>query len=387
MTDNDTFIDWGSQEDEGDAHDENQEVVILDDEEVAALDGEAAVEFTDYENLLDLPDAPANNESITAEVVPAEFNYRPSFEEGPAEYVTVVQIDPHTGQEISEVVNLASPPLDENEARALTERIRSTTNILYLLIKRAHAGKAYQALGYNSFAEYIREEFAFSRAYAYRLLDQANVIEAIEEAAPEGTKIYLGNPATKELKKVLPLIIADVEERTAGLDSNEAVDVIEDIIRDHREQLRNESEDDDFDGEEGGYGGDGPYEGNGRGNGDEYDDDFVGGDDDVDAFAESDPGDQARLFNTLYNVFAGMKNIMTGADADNEQIIQLIPAERDSEFAHMFKSTLERVTVLSELLEQKMAGDTLEGLDDDEATGDASEGAEYDPDANPDSDF
>src|SRR5690606_32505165 len=93
------------------------------------------------------------------------------------EQLTIIQVNAE-GQEIHSVIDLAMPPLEETEARELTEKIKTTSNMLYVLIKRAHSGKAWAALGYDSFTDYVKEEFNYSRSYGYRLLDQANMIEA-----------------------------------------------------------------------------------------------------------------------------------------------------------------------------------------------------------------
>lgn len=69
------------------------------------------------------------------------------------------------------------------EARALTDEIRFTTEKLYALLLRAYEGQAWVALGYDSWRDYAMSEFQMSQSQAYRLLDQARVIEAIEAAS------------------------------------------------------------------------------------------------------------------------------------------------------------------------------------------------------------
>lgn len=74
--------------------------------------------------------------------------------------------------------------LNADEARALTDEIKGTTERLYALLLRAQEGRAWSALGYGSWREYAMTEFQMSQSHAYRLLDQARVIEAIEAAPP-----------------------------------------------------------------------------------------------------------------------------------------------------------------------------------------------------------
>lgn len=84
-------------------------------------------------------------------------------------------VDPTTG----EVVADCTP----DEARQLTERIRSTADALWQLLAEAHDRGAWRALGYDTFKGYVEGEFQMSKRHAYRLLDQARVIDALTESA------------------------------------------------------------------------------------------------------------------------------------------------------------------------------------------------------------
>ena len=84
-------------------------------------------------------------------------------------------VDPTTG----EVVADCTP----DEARQLTERIRSTADALWQLLAEAHDRGAWRALGYDTFKAYVEGEFQMSKRHAYRLLDQARVIDALTESA------------------------------------------------------------------------------------------------------------------------------------------------------------------------------------------------------------
>lgn len=70
--------------------------------------------------------------------------------------------------------------LDADEARTLTEEIRSTVERLHMLLLHAYEGQAWAALGYTSWRAYATAEFALSQSHAYRLLDQARVVREIE---------------------------------------------------------------------------------------------------------------------------------------------------------------------------------------------------------------
>jgi hypothetical protein len=84
-------------------------------------------------------------------------------------------VDPTTG----EVVADCTP----DEARQLTERIRSAAAALWQLLAEAHQRGAWRALGYDTFKSYVEAEFQMSEQRAYQLLDQARVIAAITESA------------------------------------------------------------------------------------------------------------------------------------------------------------------------------------------------------------
>lgn len=50
--------------------------------------------------------------------------------------------------------------LNARDARSLTDRISSSMGDLMMLVARAHAGRVWLALGYESWADYIKGEFA-----------------------------------------------------------------------------------------------------------------------------------------------------------------------------------------------------------------------------------
>lgn len=129
-------------------------------------------------------------------------------------------------------------PLSVEDARELTEHIRSTADVLWVLLARAHTGRAWAALGYPSFAAYVQAEFDISRSRAYQILDQARVIKAIEAAAPDGTVLNISEAAARDLKSVIGEVVPEVRERTADLPPAEAGQVVEEIVADYRGRLR-----------------------------------------------------------------------------------------------------------------------------------------------------
>jgi hypothetical protein len=266
----------------------------------------------------------------------------PSADGGDSEHLTIIQVDAD-GNEVHSLIDLSMPPLEEAEARELTEKIKSTSNMLYVLIKRAHSGKAWLALGYNSFADYVKEEFNYSRSYGYRLLDQANVIEAIEARAPEGTQVFLGEYTARSLKKSLPELLDEVEERTAEASPDEAASIIEDIIRETKDRKEEEeSFDEDFDDFNPGdyHDPSSAYDFIDDEEDDDNLDEFLGGD-------SNDPSEVVRKLDNLYTLLTGLQNFADLAAKDNlDELLPFVPADRHEEVTRLVRINEEWSTRL-----------------------------------------
>lgn len=68
---------------------------------------------------------------------------------------------------VHEVVREMTP----EAARDLTDRIRTAGNDLAEMLHQAHQGRAWLALGYESWKEYTAKEFQISERHSFRLLD------------------------------------------------------------------------------------------------------------------------------------------------------------------------------------------------------------------------
>lgn len=307
--------------------------------------------------------------------------------DGESEHVTVVQVDAQ-GNEVVTVVDMALPPLNREEAVEITEKIKGTTNLLYLLIKRAHAGKAYVALGYSSFEKYVREEFNYSRSYAYKLLNQATVIEAIESVVPEGTEVYVGELASRSLKHALPELVSEIEDRTAGLEPSEASQVLNDVIRDIQDRQNNErnfEEDYDVDDDSGfndsGFNDDFDFSdrpGGGVGDMDFLDDD----EEDLDQFLiNDDPMVLVRRFENILNLITGLQTFSDLSEtADLDELLPIIPPEKTEEITTLVAVASEWLESLrtkwTELQEQKATEweENGEGSDDEPSEDETADG-------------
>lgn len=108
---------------------------------------------------------------------------------------------PVASVETGEILAAITP----DEARRLTDRIRDSVEATWALLLEAHEQKAWAALGYATWAEYVSAEFNMSRRHSYRLLDHGRVVRAIEEATSSVTHGSHGS--------VSP--IGDISERVA----------------------------------------------------------------------------------------------------------------------------------------------------------------------------
>lgn len=133
-------------------------------------------------------------------------------------------------------VHISDTPLSKSQAEDLTRSIRDAAEVIWVLIARAHAGKAWKALGYDSWAEYVQEEFNMSRSRSYQLLDQAKVISAVTNALPEGSEIAVTESSARELKYVIQEAVPEIREKTKGLEPEEAVKVTQEILARYKKE-------------------------------------------------------------------------------------------------------------------------------------------------------
>jgi len=93
-----------------------------------------------------------------------------------------------------------SPVLNEKSARALTQRIRDSAEVLWSLLLKAHDGKAWKALGYGSWAAYVEGEFDMTKQRANQLIRHARFAGQLTEVTGvETTVSTLPEGATRTL--------------------------------------------------------------------------------------------------------------------------------------------------------------------------------------------
>lgn len=260
-------------------------------------------------------------------------------------------------------------PLTEEQARNLTATIRNAVDVVWSLIARAHAGKAWKALGYDTWADYVAEEFDMSRSRSYQLLNQAHVVNEIEAVVPEGTSIDISEAAARDLKGVLEDVVPQIKEATEGLNPDEASDVLDEIVTQQREKLREEREafDDGFDDDyaPSGLGG-GSFPGGGDGFGGNWDGNPAdrGGYAPDDDFDEVDVVAIRRAVNAAHDLYSSL-SALAGLPQDLSEVLEIIPRERYEQIDTNLDDAENRLAEFGDLWRQHREDtDTVDGVDD-----------------------
>ena len=128
--------------------------------------------------------------------------------------------------ETGEIVATCTP----DEARQLTDQIRTTADALWSLLLEAHERRAWAALGYTRWEDYVATEFDMSRRRSYQIIDQGKVIRAITEAV--STVVDVQDPAhvptvNSEAAKDIKPRIGEVTEGIKRQLAEDAVDTVD----------------------------------------------------------------------------------------------------------------------------------------------------------------
>ena len=135
---------------------------------------------------------------------------------------------------------LARPELRKRRAQLLTQTIKKRLDgDVSLLLSRAHSGKAWAALGYRSWEEYVRREFGLSRRRSYELLDHAQVITAIKEAAGMCGIPHIRPYTAAQLKPHLQEFCEALRQSTRDLTSDAVGHVVDDFLGRWQTQFAN----------------------------------------------------------------------------------------------------------------------------------------------------
>jgi hypothetical protein len=125
--------------------------------------------------------------------------------------------------------------LTRGQARHLTDEIKTKGLEFSVLLVQAHDRKAWCALGYASWSNYVRLEFDLSRSRSYELLDHGRVLLALAGAAGMSGIPDISPYAASQVKPHLATVTARIAGEAAGTTEIEARALVGMIV----EQLRN----------------------------------------------------------------------------------------------------------------------------------------------------
>jgi hypothetical protein len=136
--------------------------------------------------------------------------------------------------------NTVEPPLNDREARELTDRIRGSASDVCLLVLEAHRRSAPRALGYRSWEHYVRHEFGMSRRRSYELLDQAHVMLAIRDAVPLSGIPHIRPFVAGYIKSHLDDVIGEIRTQLAEVPDGSPELAVKRVVDEERRRFADE---------------------------------------------------------------------------------------------------------------------------------------------------
>jgi hypothetical protein len=127
-------------------------------------------------------------------------------------------------------------PIDEPEARRLTERIRTATRQVCLLLMEVHERRAWLALGYSSWEHYVQREFNISRSRSYELLDQARVVLELRTAGGLQIVPDVSAYVAVQIKPRLRQLTESIRERVGDASETDPVAIVAEVVDEYRVQ-------------------------------------------------------------------------------------------------------------------------------------------------------
>lgn len=122
--------------------------------------------------------------------------------------------------------------LDASEAATLTAKIKAYVGVTWILLSEAHARRADKALGYGSWADYVKAEFDMSRGHAYRLIAHAKAVYELAEAAGITDVSPMGDISERETRDAdLDEVAAEVQRQVAALPADATDEDRADAVR------------------------------------------------------------------------------------------------------------------------------------------------------------
>lgn len=119
--------------------------------------------------------------------------------------------------------------LNRREAEQITHQIRSSATHLWLLVCEAHDRRAWQALGYPTWREYVTVELRMSESRAYQLVDTGRVVRVAQQVLgldPNTLELAPTARETARAKANLPALKRELRAAVReGLQPEEALHV------------------------------------------------------------------------------------------------------------------------------------------------------------------
>jgi len=137
----------------------------------------------------------------------------------------------------SEEMSVLAPDLTSAGARELTDKIKSGLHQVSVLLLEAHDRRAWSALGYHSWSEYVRWEIKVSRSRAYELLDHGRVLRALASAAHLSGIPDISPYAANQVRPYLGQLVKEIRTQAAGLAEPGALDVVAEVVERFRTRL------------------------------------------------------------------------------------------------------------------------------------------------------
>jgi hypothetical protein len=127
--------------------------------------------------------------------------------------------------------------LDPRQARDLTERIKVGLEHVSTLLLHAHDGRAWTALGYSTWGEYVTREFRFTKQRSFQLLDHARFVRALEDAAGRSTAVDLPERVSRDLKPYREEVVEAVRTRASLTPEDSLPAVVRSVVGEQRRRV------------------------------------------------------------------------------------------------------------------------------------------------------
>lgn len=136
--------------------------------------------------------------------------------------------------------------MTRDEAVALTVCIRDHAEQMWGMLVEAHDRRAWSALGYTTWADYVQAEFDMSRSRSYQLLDRGRVIRAIEEVTGVSTSVDITEAVARDIKPHLKAVTDSIKEKVtaeATVEPERVKEIVAEVVAEERTKAKQQAED------------------------------------------------------------------------------------------------------------------------------------------------